>query len=343
MCRLCRILAFGKLHTFSLSSCYALLRNNWTPAMIEWTNFSCLHLCNGNPNLLCWQKDLKSSKVGHMTWYRSICRNSQWQCRYFPETQRGGRNCSEQLVIPEGAELPPCRKERWEGAFVSGLCELSCGVLVTFTPMLLPWQKFHGEGPQLEPDGCEGSIPHAKTTLAEWPPWQEGFAEQLCSGHAASMGPLSCLQHLIRHVCCWWWGGEGIYLIFEVCSLVIVLFLYCTLIGRHQDLKNRIFAKQCSRVAHETLFSSLFLAEPLLIPAALLHSVPAGPLYSTVTDKDRTFSPSKQYRLLKKIFVCLEVLLVLLKRLKWKRTNHFSSQVPKDCKENTQNLTWSPL
>lgn len=51
----------------------------------------------------------------------------------------------------DGAELAPCRKEKWRGgggALASGLCELSCGVVVTFMAVPLPlvknpWGKDH--------------------------------------------------------------------------------------------------------------------------------------------------------------------------------------------------------
>lgn len=80
-----------------------------------------------------------------MTWYRSICRNNQSYSRYFPKTQRGVRNCSEELVVCSeqpvtsgGAELAPGRKERWRGVgkVLIGLSELSCEVVVTFMAVL---------------------------------------------------------------------------------------------------------------------------------------------------------------------------------------------------------------
>lgn len=222
-----------------------LLRNNWTPAMTGWTNLICLHLWDGSPNLSCWQKDLKPSKESHVTWYRSICRNSQWYSRYFPKTQRGGRNCSEQLVVCSeqpvtsgGAELAPRRKERWRGArkvLFIGLGELSWKVVVAFMDVLsplveIPW----GRGPQLEPDVHKGTSKQcAETAIAGWPCGQEGFAEQLCREDMLPVWDLSAAPlHFVKDVRCGWWGGEGIYLVFEVCSLVVLPFLYCSLMRR---------------------------------------------------------------------------------------------------------------
>lgn len=132
----------------------------------------------------------------------------------------------------DGAELAPCRKEKWKGgggALASGLCELSCGVVVTFMAVPLPlvknpWGKDHSWS-QMHMRGQHSMCQNTSCRVAS-------LAGGLCRADAASMGPPSCLQHLTRDVCCWWGGGEGVYLILEVCSLVTVLFLYCSLTRR---------------------------------------------------------------------------------------------------------------
>lgn len=71
----------------------------------------------------------------------------------------------------------------------------------------------------------------AETAIAGWPCGQEGFAEQLCREDMLPVWDLSAAPlHFVKDVRCWWWGGEGIYLVFEVCSLVVLPFLYCSLI-----------------------------------------------------------------------------------------------------------------
>lgn len=126
------------------------------------------------------------------------------------------------------------------------------GVLATFTVKLLPlvkspWGKDHSWSQMHMRD----SGPCAKITLAE----------QLCSGHAASTGPLTACS--TPSGMCAASAEEGRYL----SRLWGLFFGHCPVpvLQSHQkmSLKDRILAKKFSRVAHWTLFSSLFLAEPL--------------------------------------------------------------------------------
>lgn len=237
-----------------------LLRNNWTPAMTGWTNLICLHLWDGSPNLSCWQKDLKPSKESHVTWYRSICRNSQWYSRYFPKTQRGARNCSEQLVVcsePAGdfwrSRIGSTQEGKVEasqrGAFYWSRWALLEGGGHLHGCAVTPGGNPMGRGPQLEPDVHKGTASSVPRQLLQGGLWAGGLCRAaLQGGHAASMGPLGCPPALCQG-CALLVVGRGGYLSnlwgqFFGCSPVLMLQSH-----QKMGLEDRTFAKHCSRAA----------------------------------------------------------------------------------------------